>query len=57
MWGDMLAEHGVTVDASVIHRWVRKFGHEIRKRAYGAHRFWRGLRWHVNETYIRIGGP
>lgn len=53
---DMLAERGVTVDASTIHRWVLKFGPEIRKRAYGAHRSWRGLQWHVDETYIRVGG-
>ena len=32
---DMLAERGVTVDASTIHHWVLKFGPEIRKRAYG----------------------
>lgn len=53
---DMLAERGITVDASTIHRWVLKFGPEIRKRAYGAHRSWRGLQWHVDETYIRVGG-
>lgn len=53
---DLLAERGVTVDATTIHRWIRKFGPEIRKRAYGAHRSWRGLQWwHVDETYIRVG--
>ena len=35
---DMLAEHGVTLDASTIHRWVCTLGPEIRKRAYGGHR-------------------
>lgn len=25
---DMLAERGITVDASTVHRWVRKFGPE-----------------------------
>ncbi|MEQ9248560.1 MAG: IS6 family transposase [Nitratireductor sp.] len=53
---DMLSERGVTVDASTIHRWVRKFGPEIRERAYSGHRSWRGLQWHVDETYIRVGG-
>ncbi|MEI4197785.1 IS6 family transposase, partial [Roseovarius sp. E0-M6] len=48
---DMLSEREVTVDASTIHRRVRKFGPEIRKRAFGAHRSWRGLQWHVDETY------
>ncbi|SPF81494.1 hypothetical protein PRI8871_03318 [Pseudoprimorskyibacter insulae] len=52
----MLAARRVMVDASTIDRWVRKFGPEIRKRAYGAHRSWRGLQWHVDETYIRVGG-
>ncbi|MFN6006297.1 MAG: IS6 family transposase, partial [Paracoccaceae bacterium] len=50
---DMLAERGITVDAASIHRWVRKFGPEIRKRARSRHRAWRGLIWHVDETYIR----
>ena len=53
---DLLAERGVTVDASTVHRWVRKFGPEIRKRAYGGHRSWSGLQWHVDEKYIRVGG-
>ncbi len=44
------------VDASTIHRWVKKFGPEFRKRAYQAHRSWRGLQWHVDETYLRVGG-
>ena len=53
---DMLAERGITVDASTVHRWVRKFGPEIRKRAQARHRSWRGLQWHVDETYVRVGG-
>ncbi|WP_397540950.1 DDE-type integrase/transposase/recombinase [Salipiger aestuarii] len=28
----------------------------MRKRGYGAHRSWRGLQWHVDETCIRVGG-
>ena len=52
---DLLAERGITVDASTVHRWVRKFGPEIRKRAQARHRSWRGLQWHVDETYVRVG--
>lgn len=37
-------------------RWVQKFGPDIRKRAYGQHRAWRGLQRHVDETYIRVDG-
>lgn len=40
---DLLAERGVTVVASTIHRRAWKFGPEIRKRAYGNPRSWRGL--------------
>ena len=53
---DMFAERGVTVDASTVHRWVRKFGPEIRKRAQARHRSWRGVQWHVDESYLRVGG-
>jgi len=53
---DLLAERGITVDAATIYRWVQKFGPEIRKRAYARHRFWRGMQWHVDETYVRVNG-
>nr|WP_217642969.1 IS6 family transposase [Litoreibacter janthinus] len=52
---DLLAERGIEVDASKIHRWVRKLGPEIAKRSF-KHRSWRGLNCHVNETYIKVGG-
>ena len=52
---DLLAERGITVDRATVFRWVQKFGPEIAKRAY-AHRSWRGLNWHVDETYVRVGG-
>ncbi|WP_335749346.1 hypothetical protein [Sulfitobacter sp.] len=47
---DLLAEHGIEVDASTIHRWVRKFGPEIAKRSF-KHRSWHGLNRHVDEAY------
>lgn len=53
---DMLAERGIMVDAASIYRWVRKFGPEIGRRALSRHRSWRGLTWHVDETYIRVNG-
>lgn len=53
---DLLAERGIMLDAATIYRWVQKFGPEIRKRAYGRHRSWRGLQWHVDETYVRANG-
>ena len=39
-----------------MYRWVQKFGPEIRKRAYGRHRSWRGLQWHVDEACVRVNG-
>ena len=52
---DLLEERGIDVDAATIYRWVRKFGPEIAKRAV-KHRSWRGLGWHVDETYLRVNG-
>ncbi len=43
------------MDAATIYRWVRKFGPEISKRSFH-HRTCRGLAWHVDETYVRVGG-
>lgn len=53
---DLLAERGITVDASTLYRWVQKFGPEIRKRAYDKYGSWRGLDWYMDETYIHVGG-
>ena len=53
---DLLAERGISVDAATVYRWIQKFGPEIRKRAYARHRSWRGLTWHVDETYLRVNG-
>lgn len=52
---DLLEERGVSVDAATIYRWVRKFGPEVAKRSF-KHKSCRGLDWHVDETYVRVGG-
>ena len=52
---DLLAERGIVIDAATIYRWVQKFGPEIAKRAF-KYRSWRGLDWHVDETYVRVEG-
>lgn len=52
---DLLAERGINVDAATLFRSVQKFGPEIAKRACH-HRSWRGLSWHVGETYVRVNG-
>ncbi|MGB7182276.1 MAG: IS6 family transposase [Burkholderiaceae bacterium] len=52
---DLLAEQDVEVDASTVYRWVQKFGPEF-ARLTRKERNWRGLDWHMDETYIRVGG-
>ena len=52
---DLPAERGIVVDRATVFRCVQKFGPEIARRAH-AHRGWRGLNWHVDETYVRVGG-
>ncbi|MEZ5801554.1 MAG: IS6 family transposase, partial [Nitratireductor sp.] len=52
---DMLEERGIRVDAATVYRWVRKFGPAIAKRTL-KHRSWRGMSWHVDETYVRVNG-
>ena len=52
---DLLAERGIKVDRSTVYRWVVKFGPEISTRNF-SHRDWRGQTWHVDETYILVGG-
>ncbi|PLS21240.1 IS6 family transposase [Neptunicoccus cionae] len=52
---DLLEERGVAVDRSTVYRWVQKFAPELTKRT---ERYLRraSLKWHVDETYIRVGG-
>lgn len=52
---EMMAERGISIDHSTIHRWVvhfspvllKRFNH--RKRAVGG-------KWHLDETYIKVRG-
>ncbi len=52
---DLLEERGVFVDAATVYRWVRKCGPEVAKRSF-KYKSCRGLDWHVDETYVRVGG-
>ncbi|KPN63880.1 transposase, IS6 family [Aliiroseovarius crassostreae] len=52
---DLLAERGITLDRSTVYRWVQKFGPELNKRTE-KHLRRSSLDWHVDETYIRVGG-
>ena len=51
----MLAERGVSVDHVSLHRWVQRFAPELERRLR-PHLRPLGRAWHVDETYIRVGG-
>jgi transposase-like protein len=52
----MMAERGITVSHTTIHRWVIRYVPEFEKRW---NRFARPVNasWRVDETYIRFRGP
>jgi IS6 family transposase len=52
---DLLAERSISVDRSRVFRWVQKFGLELTKRTE-KHLRRASVDWHVDETYIRVGG-
>ena len=52
---DLLAERGVNVDRSTIYRWVQKFGPQLADET-DRQRRWVSVDWHVDETYVRVGG-
>jgi transposase-like protein len=52
---EWLAEHGITVDRSTVHRWVQ---HNLPLFTVAARRYCQPLsaNWHVDETYLCLGG-
>jgi transposase-like protein len=52
----MLGERGVSVDHSMIYRWVQKCVPEIDKRLHGQWRGPRSASWRVDETYVKVRG-
>ena len=52
---DLLAERDIKIDRSSVYRWVQKFGPELTKRTE-RHLRRASVDWHVDETYIRVGG-
>lgn len=51
----MLAERGIRVDHVSLHRWVQRFAPELERRVRPYLRS-PGRTWHVDETYVRVGG-
>jgi transposase-like protein len=52
---EMMAERGISVDHATIHRWIVRCSPELLKR-FNARKRAVTARWHVDETYIRVGG-
>ncbi len=52
---ELLAERGIEVDHVSIYRWVQRFAPEFAEAAR-ARQHLIGDRWHVDETYVKVGG-
>src|SRR6266542_2489783 len=52
---ELLAERGIEVDHVTVYRWVQRFAPEFAEAAR-ARRHVVGDRWHVDETYLKVGG-
>ncbi len=52
---EMMAERGITVDHSSLHRWVIRLVPHLDK-AFRRHKRTVGRRWRMDETYIRVRG-
>jgi transposase-like protein len=52
---EMMAERGLTVDHSTVHRWIVHFSPRLLERFNRRKRTVTG-KWHVDETYIKIRG-
>lgn len=52
---EMMAERGVTVDHSTLHRWVIRLVPALDK-AFRRHKRHVGRRWRMDETYIKVRG-
>jgi len=52
---EMMAERGITVDHSTLHRWVIRLAPRL-DGAFRRHKRAVGHRWRMDETYIRVRG-
>src|SRR5436305_5103712 len=52
---ELLAERGIDVDHVTVYRWVQRFTPLLAEAARPT-RHVVGDRWHVDETYLRVGG-
>ncbi|MFC3724661.1 IS6 family transposase [Neoaquamicrobium sediminum] len=52
---EMMAERGISIDHSTIHRWVVHFSPVLLKR-FNRRKRSVGSKWHMDETYIKVRG-
>jgi transposase-like protein len=52
---ELLAERGIEVDHVTVYRWVQRFAPEFAEAAR-VRQHVIGDRWHVDETYVKVGG-
>ena len=52
---EMMAERGLNVDHSTVHRWVVHFSPQLLER-FNRRRRVVGSKWHMDETYIKVRG-
>lgn len=52
---EMMAERGISVDHSTMHRWVIRYSPELLER-FNRHKRTVSGKWHVDETYIKVRG-
>ena len=52
---ELLADRGIEVDHVTVYRWVQRFAPAFAE-ATNARRHVVGGRWHVDETYVKVGG-
>ncbi len=52
---EMMAERGISVDHTTIHRWVVRFSPVLLKR-FNRRKRSVGSKWHMDETYIKVRG-
>jgi hypothetical protein len=52
---ELLAERGIQVDHVTVYRWVQRFSPLLTEAARPT-RHAVGCRWHVDETYLKVGG-
>jgi transposase-like protein len=52
---EMMAERGISIDHSTIHRWVVHFSPMLLKR-FNRRKRSVGSKWHMDETYVKVRG-